>query len=127
MVLAGQVKREVVGLINQHGPFAVGMSGEDAHLFTADASTPSSTASTVDIGRVGDIVEVEPGPCGRCSTTAGSRSSPRSPAATTAHVYNVNADTAAAALAAALRRREADRPHRRRGPLRATGADTTET
>ena len=33
MVLVGQVGRELVGLINSHGPFAVGMSGEDAHLF----------------------------------------------------------------------------------------------
>ena len=37
MVLTGQVQRDIVGLINQHGPLAVGMSGEDAHLFTADA------------------------------------------------------------------------------------------
>jgi len=35
MVLTGQVNRDVVGLINRHGPFAVGMSGEDAHLLTA--------------------------------------------------------------------------------------------
>ncbi|MGH3910436.1 MAG: acetylglutamate kinase, partial [Pseudonocardiaceae bacterium] len=35
MVLFGQVGRELVGLINAHGPFAVGISGEDAHLFTA--------------------------------------------------------------------------------------------
>src|SRR5262249_978483 len=34
MVLVGQVGRELVGLINEHGPFAVGMSGEDAKLFT---------------------------------------------------------------------------------------------
>ncbi|HET9186970.1 MAG TPA: acetylglutamate kinase, partial [Acidothermaceae bacterium] len=36
MVLVGQVQRDVVGLLNQHGPFAVGLSGEDAHLFTAE-------------------------------------------------------------------------------------------
>lgn len=35
MVLVGQVVRDLVGLITQHGPFAVGMSGEDARLFTA--------------------------------------------------------------------------------------------
>ena len=38
MVLTGQVQRDVVGLINRHGPLAVGMSGEDAHLFTAGGS-----------------------------------------------------------------------------------------
>ena len=36
MVLTGQVNRDLVGLINQHGPFAIGMSGEDANLFTAE-------------------------------------------------------------------------------------------
>src|ERR671914_177180 len=35
MVLVGQVGRELVGLINEYGPFAVGLSGEDARLFTA--------------------------------------------------------------------------------------------
>src|SRR3954471_21578396 len=32
MVLVGQVQREIVGLLTQHGPFAVGVSGEDARL-----------------------------------------------------------------------------------------------
>jgi acetylglutamate kinase len=35
MVLFGQVGRELVNLINCHGPYAVGITGEDAHLFTA--------------------------------------------------------------------------------------------
>ena len=35
MVLVGQVGRELVGLINAHGPYAVGMSGEDGGLLTA--------------------------------------------------------------------------------------------
>src|SRR6187551_1906193 len=38
MVLVGQVQRELVGLINQHGHIAVGLSGEDAGLFTAKAT-----------------------------------------------------------------------------------------
>ncbi len=36
MVLTGQVQRDLVGLVNVHGPFAVGISGEDAHLFAAE-------------------------------------------------------------------------------------------
>jgi len=36
MVLVGQVNSDVVALVNQHGPFAVGLSGEDANLFTAE-------------------------------------------------------------------------------------------
>ena len=35
MVLVGQVQREIVGLVNAHGPFAVGLSGEDGRLMTA--------------------------------------------------------------------------------------------
>src|SRR3569623_2400886 len=35
MVLVGQVQREIIGLINAHGPFAVGLSGEDGRLMTA--------------------------------------------------------------------------------------------
>ena len=46
MVLTGQVQRDIVGLINAHGPFAVGMSGEDAATFTArKRHARSSTAS----------------------------------------------------------------------------------
>ena len=47
MVLVGQVQRELVGLINQHGHIAVGLSGEDAGLFTAKATNtaPSSTTA----------------------------------------------------------------------------------
>ena len=45
MVLTGQVNREIVGLINRHGPFAVGLSGEDAHLLTAAGCRPASTAN----------------------------------------------------------------------------------
>ena len=60
MVLAGQVNREIVGLINAHGPFAVGMSGEDAHLLTARRMHAEVDGEPVDIGQVGDVVAVEP-------------------------------------------------------------------
>src|SRR6185436_3476378 len=50
MVLTGQVNRDVVGLINRHGPFAVGMSGEDANLFTAVRKHAVVDGVTVDIG-----------------------------------------------------------------------------
>src|SRR6266852_6001603 len=55
MVLTGQVNRDVVGLINQHGPFAVGMSGEDANLFTARRAQQVVDGEVVDIGQVGQI------------------------------------------------------------------------
>src|SRR3954463_2639557 len=61
MVLVGQVQREVVGLLNEHGPFAVGLSGEDARLFTAERRPAIVDGEEVDIGLVGDVVHVEAG------------------------------------------------------------------
>ena len=102
MVLVGQVGRELVGLINQHGPYAVGLSGEDAHLFTAEKRTALVGGEPVDIGLVGDVVAVNPDAvldivsAGRIPVVAGVAPD----AAGT--VYNINADSAAAALAGAL-------------------------
>ena len=103
MVLTGQVNRDVVGLINRHGPFAVGLSGEDAQLLTARrVAATTEDGQVVDIGHVGEVESVNPGAVsaliadGRIpviSTVARSDSG---------EVLNVNADTAAAALAVAL-------------------------
>ncbi|HLZ36631.1 MAG TPA: acetylglutamate kinase [Mycobacteriales bacterium] len=102
MVLVGQVNRDLVGLINAHGPFAVGMSGEDARLFTAERRPAIVDGAPVDVGLVGDVVDVDPGAV-RALLRDG-----RIPVVSTVargadgQVYNVNADTAAAALAVAL-------------------------
>jgi len=106
MVLVGQVQRDVVGLLNRHGPFAIGMSGEDAHLFTAERRNAMVDGAPVDIGLVGDIVAVRP------STIVTLLDDGRIPVVSSVArgfddagnpcVYNVNADTAAAALAVAL-------------------------
>jgi acetylglutamate kinase len=102
MVLVGQVNRDVVGLINAHGPFAVGMSGEDARLFTAERRPAIVDGVPVDVGLVGDVVEVNPGAVHSLLRDG------RVPVVSTVargadgQVYNVNADTAAAALAVAL-------------------------
>ena len=61
MVLTGQVNRDVVGLINRHGPFAVGMSGEDANLLTAARAQATVDGEAVDLGQVGEIEAVDPG------------------------------------------------------------------
>jgi acetylglutamate kinase len=102
MVLTGQVNRDVVGLVNQHGPWAVGMSGEDANLFTARRACHEVDGETVDIGLVGDITDVDPGAVH--SLLADGRIPVISTVARGAggEVFNVNADTAAAALAVAL-------------------------
>ena len=60
MVLTGQVQREVVALLNAHGPYAVGLSGEDAHLFTATRRQVVVDGAPTDIGLVGDVTAVSP-------------------------------------------------------------------
>jgi acetylglutamate kinase len=103
MVLVGQVGRELVGLINAHGPYAVGISGEDAHLFTAERRSLEIDGEEVDLGLVGDVVTVNPAAV-QDIVDAG-----RIPVVSTVapdvdgQVHNVNADTAAAALAVALK------------------------
>ncbi|MFD6193365.1 acetylglutamate kinase [Streptomyces sp. NPDC060275] len=106
MVLAGQVQRELVGLLNQHGPLAVGLTGEDAHTLTATKHRPEIDGEPVDIGRVGEITEIDTGAIealladGRIPVVSSIARSQDD--GDMGHVYNVNADTAAAALAAAL-------------------------
>ncbi|WP_407917853.1 acetylglutamate kinase [Kitasatospora sp. NE20-6] len=102
MVLSGQVQRELVGLLNDHGPFAVGMTGEDAHTMTAVKRYAVVDGEQVDIGLVGDIVDIEAGAVK--ALIADGRIPVISSIArgTDGHVYNINADTAAAALAVAL-------------------------
>ena len=73
MVLTGQVNREVVGLINQHGPFAVGISGEDAHLLTARRAQATVTASRWTWARSARSSRSIRARSPRCSPTAGSR------------------------------------------------------
>jgi acetylglutamate kinase len=103
MVLTGRVNRDVVGLINRHGPFAVGMSGEDANLFTARRKAAMVDGEEVDIGLVGEIKAVRPDAVrtllddGRIPVVSSVA------AGENGEVYNVNADTAAGALAVALR------------------------
>ena len=102
MVLVGQVGRELVGLINSHGPLAVGLSGEDAGLFTAEPTNTVVDGEEVDLGLVGEVAKVRPEAV-RDLVDAG-----RIPVISSVapdglgQVHNVNADTAAAALAVAL-------------------------
>jgi acetylglutamate kinase len=103
MVLTGQVNREIVGLINEHGPFAVGLSGEDAHLLTARRVQAKVGGELVDIGEVGEVESVNPGAV--TALLRDGRIPVISSVARSAEggVLNVNADTAAAALAVELR------------------------
>jgi len=102
MVLTGQVNRDVVGLINRHGPFAIGMSGEDANLLTASRAQATVDGAPVDLGQVGEIHTVDPGAV--LALIADGRIPVISSVArgSAGEIYNVNADTAAAAIAVAL-------------------------
>src|SRR4029079_1193689 len=102
MVLVGQVQRELVGLINEHGPLAVGLSGEDAGLFTAERTNTVVDGEEVDLGLVGEVTDVRPEAvqdlvdAGRIPVISSVAPD------TEGVVHNVNADPAAAALAVAL-------------------------
>jgi acetylglutamate kinase len=102
MVLTGHVNAEIVNLLNDHGTFAIGLSGEDASLLTAERRGAMVDGEEVDIGQVGDVVAVDPSAmlalidAGRIPVLA---SVARGRDGLT---YNVNADTAAAAVAVGL-------------------------
>ena len=95
MVLVGQVNRAIVSAINKHAPLAVGLSGEDAAFLIVDQRDPA-------LGFVGDVKGVETGIIDRLlaeelipviatiGTDVGGQA------------YNINADTAAGAIAEAL-------------------------
>jgi acetylglutamate kinase len=102
MVLFGQVGRELVNLINAHGPYAVGITGEDAQLFTAVRRSVTVDGVATDIGLVGDVDQVN------TAAVLDLIAARRIPVVSTLApdgdgvVHNINADTAAAALAEAL-------------------------
>ena len=102
MVLFGQVGRELVNLINAHGPYAVGITGEDARLFTAVRRSVNVDGVATDIGLVGDVDRVNTAAV--LDLIAAGRIPVVSTLAPDADgvVHNINADTAAAALAEAL-------------------------
>jgi len=103
MVLAGKVNKDIVGLVNRYRPFAVGLSGEDANLFTAERKLAVVNGQPVDIGLVGDITRTDPGAIealiddGRIPVVSSVARGENG------ETFNVNADTAAAALAVALK------------------------
>lgn len=105
MVLAGQISRELVGLINRSGAgLAAAVSGEDAGLFQGRRRGVVVDGEEVDLGHVGDIVHVDPSvvfahlDAGRIPVVSSLAPDMDHPG----HSLNVNADAAAAALAVAL-------------------------
>lgn len=63
MVLGGQVNKEIVNLINQHGGKAVGLTGKDGNFIRAKKlmmENKDTPGDLIDIGQVGDIVSIDP-------------------------------------------------------------------
>jgi acetylglutamate kinase len=108
MVLVGKVGRELVGLINEHGPYAIGMSGEDARLFAARRRGAVVDGEEVDLGHVGQVAEVRPESiqdlldAGRIPVVSSIAPEIGENGKPTGAVLNINADLAAGALAAGL-------------------------
>jgi len=95
MVLVGKVNRDIVSAINVHGPLAVGLSGEDAGLITASARSP-------ELGFVGDVASVNASIIERLLAEELIPVIATIGADTEGQAYNINADTAAGAIAEAL-------------------------
>jgi acetylglutamate kinase len=95
MVLLGKVNSDIVSALNVHGPFAVGISGQDAGLIRAEARS-------AELGFVGDVTGIDATIVERLLaldlipviSTIGSDVS--------GQAYNINADAVAAAVAEAL-------------------------
>ncbi|MBS1675472.1 MAG: acetylglutamate kinase [Actinobacteria bacterium] len=104
MVLTGHVNPQLVAKINSHGPIATGLSGEDAGLFSGRRRGVMVNGEEVDLGRVGDVVDVDPTAvldhlaAGRVPVVSSIAPDLDHPGQS----LNVNADAAAAALATAL-------------------------
>ncbi len=98
MVLAGKVNKQIVGMLNEKGGNAVGITGKDGNLLLAE----KMKKATVDLGYVGEIVQVN---TNLITTLIDNGFIPIiSPIATDnkGNTYNINADYAAVAIASAL-------------------------
>jgi acetylglutamate kinase len=95
MALVGKVNRDIVSVLNQHGSFAVGLSGEDAGLITVEMRDER-------LGFVGDVAAIDPSIVHKLTNEE------LIPVIATVGVdelgqaYNINADTVAGAIALSL-------------------------
>ena len=107
MVLAGSINKEIVQLINKHGGQAVGLCGKDAGLIQAKKHYPTvvsdeGTVTQIDIGYVGEVVRVNPGLLHSLKSANYIPVIAPSGVGEDNNAYNINADTVAGEVAAAL-------------------------
>ena len=107
MVLAGVINKEIVSLINLHGGKAVGLCGKDANLIRVQKYCPqvvdeNGKTTSVDIGFVGEIVGVKPDVLFTLDQEGYIPVLAPNGVGDDDCTYNVNADTMAGVIAAAL-------------------------
>ena len=108
MVLGGKLNKEIVATINLHGGQAIGLSGKDANLLTAAkkqlyrAVTPGGPPQPVDIGLVGEVTAVNTSIIHTLENSGFIPVIAPTGVGENGESYNINADTAAGDIAAAL-------------------------
>lgn len=108
MVLGGQVNKEIVHLINQHGGQAVGLSGKDANLISAEqlkvtSDTPEVNASEIiDLGHVGKVTGINPNVLHTFLRSDIIPVIAPIGVGPEGETYNINADSVAASIAAVM-------------------------
>ncbi len=108
MVLVGKVNKEIVGLINKHGGKAVGLSGKDGNLISADKyflsaeKAKDTPPEIIDIGLVGKVKEINGGLIESLFRDGFIPVIAPTGAGENGETYNINADIVAGAVASAL-------------------------
>jgi acetylglutamate kinase len=106
MVLGGQVNKEIVNLINQHGGKAVGLTGKDGNFIRAKKllmENKDNPGDLIDIGQVGDIVSIDPSLIALLDTGAFIPVIAPIGVGSEGETYNINADVVAGKIAEVLK------------------------
>ena len=106
MVLGGQVNKEIVNLINQHGGKAVGLTGKDGNFIRAKKlmmENKDNPGDLIDIGQVGDIVSIDPSLIALLDTGAFIPVIAPIGVGAEGETYNINADVVAGKIAEVLK------------------------
>ncbi|MGB2904586.1 MAG: acetylglutamate kinase [Candidatus Dechloromonas phosphoritropha] len=106
MVLGGQVNKEIVNMINQHGGKAVGLTGKDGNFIRAKKLMLASKAipgDLIDIGQVGDISQIDPSLIALLDTGAFIPVIAPIGVGKAGETYNINADVVAGKIAEVLK------------------------